>query len=39
VLIAVGVSLDTLRQLQTHLQNQHYDGFLRRGKIRGRNGF
>jgi len=39
VLIAVGVSLDTLRQLQTHLQNQHYDGFLRRGKIRGRKGF
>ena len=39
VLIAVGVSLDTLRQLQTHLQNQHYDGFLRRGKIRGRRGF
>ncbi len=39
VLIAVGVSLDTLRQLQTHLQNQHYEGFLRRGKIRGRRGF
>jgi preprotein translocase subunit SecY len=39
VLIAVGVALDTLRQLQTHLQNQHYDGFLRRGKIRGRKGF
>jgi preprotein translocase subunit SecY len=39
VLIAVGVALDTLRQLQTHLQNQHYDGFLRRGKIRGRRGF
>ena len=39
VLIAVGVSLDTLRQLQTHLQNQHYEGFLRRGKIRGRKGF
>ena len=39
VLIAIGVSLDTLRQLQTHLQNQHYDGFLSRGKIRGRRGF
>jgi preprotein translocase subunit SecY len=39
VLIAIGVSLDTLRQFQTHLQNQHYDGFLSRGKIRGRRGF
>ena len=39
VLIAIGVALDTLRQLQTHLQNQHYDGFLRRGKIRGRRGY
>ncbi len=39
VLIAIGVALDTLRQFQTHLQNQHYDGFLRRGKIRGRRGY
>ena len=39
VLIAIGVALDTLRQFQTHLQNQHYDGFLSRGKIRGRRGF
>ncbi len=36
VLIAIGVSLETLRQFQTHLQNQHYEGFMRRGKIRGR---
>jgi preprotein translocase subunit SecY len=39
VLIAIGVALDTLRQFQTHLQNQHYEGFLRRGKIRGRRGY
>ncbi len=39
VLIAIGVALETLRQLQTHLQNQHYDGFIRKGKIRGRRGF
>jgi preprotein translocase subunit SecY len=36
VLIAIGVALETLRQFQTHLQNQHYEGFMRRGKIRGR---
>jgi preprotein translocase subunit SecY len=36
VLIAIGVALDTLRQFQTHLQNQHYEGFLRHGNIRGR---
>ncbi len=39
VLISVGVALETLRQLQTHLQNQHYEGFLRRGKIRGKRSF
>src|SRR5690606_20629501 len=39
VLIAIGVALETLRQFQTHLQNQHYDGFMRKGKIRGRRGF
>jgi len=39
VLIAIGVALDTLRQFQTHLQSQHYEGFLRRGKIRGRRGY
>ena len=36
VLICVGVALETLRQLQSHLQEQHYDGFINRGKIRGR---
>jgi len=36
VLIAIGVALETLRQFQTHLQNQHYEGFMRKGKIRGR---
>jgi preprotein translocase subunit SecY len=39
VLIAIGVALETLRQFQTHLQNQHYEGFMRKGKIRGRRGF
>ncbi len=38
VLIAVGVMLDTMRQLESHLNMRHYDGFLKKGKIRGRNG-
>jgi preprotein translocase subunit SecY len=36
ILIAVGVLLDTMRQVESHLQMRHYDGFLKKGKIRGR---
>jgi len=36
LLIIVGVTLDTMRQVETHLLQRHYDGFLRRGKLRGR---
>jgi preprotein translocase subunit SecY len=36
LLILVGVMLDTMRQVETHLIQRHYDGFLRKGKIRGR---
>jgi len=36
MLIMVGVLLDTLRQMETHLQMRHYDGFLKKGKLRGR---
>ncbi|HEY5751711.1 MAG TPA: preprotein translocase subunit SecY [Chthoniobacterales bacterium] len=36
LLILVGVVLDTMRQVETHLIQRHYDGFLRKGKIRGR---
>ena len=32
----VGVLLDVMRQVETHLIQRHYDGFLRKGKIRGR---
>ena len=32
----VGVTLDTMRQVETYLLQRHYDGFLRRGKLRGR---
>lgn len=37
VLILVGVLLDIMRQAETHLLQRQYDGFLRKGKIRGRN--
>jgi preprotein translocase subunit SecY len=36
MLIAVGVMLDTMRQMESHLMMRHYDGFLKKGKLRGR---
>ena len=36
-LIAVGVSLDTMRQVETYLLQRHYDGFLKKGRIRWRS--
>jgi preprotein translocase subunit SecY len=36
MLIAVGVLLDTMRQIETFLLQRHYDGFLKKGRIRGR---
>ena len=36
-MIIVGVMLDTMRQVETHLIQRHYDGFLRKGRIRGRS--
>ncbi len=36
LLIIVGVALDTLQQVESHLMMRHYDGFLTKGKIRGR---
>ncbi len=38
LLIIVGVILDTMRQIQTHLLSHNYDGFLSKGIIRGRHG-
>ena len=35
-LIVVGVMLDTMRQVESHLLMRHYDGFLKKGKLRGR---
>jgi preprotein translocase subunit SecY len=36
LLIVVGVALDTLQQIESHLITRHYEGFLKRGKLRGR---
>ncbi len=36
LLIMVGVSLDTLRQLESQLMMRHYEGFVSKGRIRGR---
>jgi len=36
LLITVGVMLDTMRQVESHLIMRHYDGFLRKGRMRGR---
>ena len=38
LLIIVGVALDTLQQIETHLLMRHYDGFMKSGKIKGRIG-
>jgi len=36
MLIAVGVMLDTMRQVESHLLMRHYDGFLKKGRLKGR---
>ncbi len=36
LLILVGVVLDTLQQIESHLQMHHYDGLMKNGKIKGR---
>jgi preprotein translocase subunit SecY len=36
LLIIVGVALDTLQQIESHLLMRHYDGFMKSGKLKGR---
>ncbi len=36
LLIVVGVMLDTMQQIESHLFMRHYDGFMKKGKLRGR---
>ncbi len=38
LLILVGVILDTLQQIESHLLMRHYDGLLKTGRIKGRTG-
>ena len=38
LLILVGVVLDTLQQIESHLKMHHYDGLMKSGKIAGRSG-
>ncbi|HYD48032.1 MAG TPA: preprotein translocase subunit SecY, partial [Terriglobales bacterium] len=38
LLIVVGVALDTVAQMETHLLTRSYQGFMRRGRLRGRRG-
>ncbi len=36
LLIVVGVALDTMSQIESHMLTRHYEGFLKTGRIRGR---
>jgi len=36
LIIVVGVALDTLQQIESHLVMRHYDGFMKKGKLKGR---
>jgi len=38
ILITVGVALDTVSQVETHLITRSYEGFLKKGRLRGRKG-
>jgi preprotein translocase subunit SecY len=38
LLILVGVAMDTVQQVESQLIMRHYDGFLKKGRIRGRRG-
>ncbi len=38
LLIAVGVALDTVSQIESHLMTRSYEGFLKKGRLKGRRG-
>ncbi|MBI1386874.1 MAG: preprotein translocase subunit SecY [bacterium] len=38
IIIVVGVALDTVNQIENHLRVRNYDGFRKRGRVRGRSG-
>jgi len=39
LLIVVGVALDTMKQIESHLLMRHYDGFMKKGRLKGRSAF
>jgi len=38
LLIVVGVAMDTVQQIESQLIMRHYDGFMKKGRVRGRRG-
>jgi preprotein translocase subunit SecY len=38
LLIVVGVALDTVQQIEAHMLSRHYEGLMKKGKLRGRRG-
>ncbi|OIP33733.1 MAG: preprotein translocase subunit SecY [Deltaproteobacteria bacterium CG2_30_66_27] len=38
LLIVVGVAMDTVQQVESHLITRHYEGFLKKGQMKGRRG-
>jgi preprotein translocase subunit SecY len=36
ILIVVGVMLDTIKQIESHLLMHHYEGFIKGGRVKGR---
>jgi len=38
LLIVVGVGLDTVQQIESHMLMRNYEGFLAKGRLRGRSG-
>jgi preprotein translocase subunit SecY len=38
LLIVVGVAMDTIQQIESHLITRHYEGFLKKGQVKGRKG-
>jgi preprotein translocase subunit SecY len=36
LLIVVGVAMDTMQQIESHLVMRHYESFLKKGRLRGR---
>jgi preprotein translocase subunit SecY len=38
LLIVIGVGLDTAQQIESHMLTRHYEGFLSKGRLKGRMG-